>query len=122
MPSPFARSIRSLGADRFHSSGTSIAIAMIILTAWMCWFLFATIARHEVSDSARLEVDRAAHALYTPGSELSAARCKSELRGRRLSRRSLRWPGPVLRPKRSAQRAPQRCAPSQAIGSQHSDT
>lgn len=66
MPSPFPRSIRSLDADRFHSSGTSIAIAMIILTAWMCWFLFASIARYEVTDSARLEVDRTAHALQVP--------------------------------------------------------
>jgi len=48
-----------------------------------------------------------------PGIETFAARCKSGPRSGR-SRRTLRWPGPALRPKRSALRAPQGCAPGQA--------
>ena len=48
------------------------------------------------------------------GIQRSAARCRSAPPSWPPPRRARRWPGPPLRPKRSALRAPQGCAPDQA--------
>jgi hypothetical protein len=73
-----------------------------------------------VVDAAQLMGGSGRRQQTIPGIELSAARCKSELRSWRPSRRNCHWPGPALRPalrpKRSALRAPQGCATGRANG------
>lgn len=43
-----------------------IALVLALLAAWCVWFLEATVLVVETSEAARLEVDRAAHAVDTP--------------------------------------------------------
>jgi multidrug resistance efflux pump len=61
MPTPFARSMRSLEADRFRGSTVALVPAAILLAAWTAWFVFGRIALYEVTNRARLEVNEADH-------------------------------------------------------------
>jgi len=66
MPTSFSRSLRSLQADRFRWSLLAVAVFISLLGLWLGWFFFARVALYEVSDEARLEVDREPHALMIP--------------------------------------------------------
>jgi multidrug resistance efflux pump len=57
----FSRSTRSLAADSFRGSILGIFIVACLLGAWAAWFFFAQIVLYEVTETARLEVDRAVH-------------------------------------------------------------
>ena len=59
--SPFSRSMRSLIADGFRPSILGLVFVVILLGLWMAWLVFARIALYEVADTARLEVNQAAH-------------------------------------------------------------
>jgi len=61
MPSAFSRSVRSLEADGFRRSIAGLMLVILLLGAWTAWFFLARVARYEVTDQARLEVDQAAH-------------------------------------------------------------
>jgi multidrug resistance efflux pump len=66
MPSPFSRTLRSLEADGNRRWVLALAPALLLLAAWVAWFAAAQVAVYEVSDSARLEADAAAHAVDAP--------------------------------------------------------
>jgi len=59
----FLRSIRALEADDPRGALLGMAVVAIVLAVWMAWFMFARVTLYEVTDAARLEVDRSVHAL-----------------------------------------------------------
>ncbi|MBV9758976.1 MAG: HlyD family efflux transporter periplasmic adaptor subunit [Acidobacteriaceae bacterium] len=61
MANTFHRVNQSLRADNGVVSSISLLVAALILASWLAWALHSRITRYEVSDSARLEVDRAAY-------------------------------------------------------------
>jgi multidrug resistance efflux pump len=63
MASPFLRSVRSLESDNFRGWAWGLAVVSILLALWLVWFFNARVSVYAVSDSADLEVDRAAHAV-----------------------------------------------------------
>jgi membrane fusion protein (multidrug efflux system) len=69
MPTAFTRTMRGLRADGFSSSVVWMLVAVVFLGAWSWWLFYARVARYETSESARLEVDRAAYVLQadSPG-------------------------------------------------------
>jgi membrane fusion protein (multidrug efflux system) len=58
--------MRSLAADGFHHSLVGLLIAASLLIAWTVWFCLARVTLYEVTTTARLEVDRAAHPVAVP--------------------------------------------------------
>jgi hypothetical protein len=57
MPTPFANTLRSLNADRFHASLIGLGVALVLLIAWGSWFFFARMTIYEVSASAVVTSD-----------------------------------------------------------------
>ena len=51
----FARTIRALQADDFKGSKTGIAIAAILLAAWVWWMLAARVSQYETATGVRVE-------------------------------------------------------------------
>lgn len=66
MAIPFSRSARSLEADSFRFSAVMLVASLLLLTAWGLWFFFASISLYEVSETARVEVRGASHAVAAP--------------------------------------------------------
>lgn len=67
MPIAFSRSMRSLHADgRSRRAIWFLLIPIAVLAAWSTWFVKARVARYEVTDRARLEVNRAVYVLQSP--------------------------------------------------------
>jgi membrane fusion protein (multidrug efflux system) len=58
--------MRSLAVDGFSRSLGGVLLATALLGAWGAWFLLARVAVYEVTQTARLEVDRAAYPVETP--------------------------------------------------------
>lgn len=56
MSADFSRTLGALRADRTSASRIAGAIAIIILTAWLVWFVRARVAVYRTSLSARIEV------------------------------------------------------------------
>ena len=64
MPIAFSRSMRSLHADgRSRRAIWFLLIPVAVLAAWSTWFVKSSVARYEVTDRARLEVDQAVHVM-----------------------------------------------------------
>jgi membrane fusion protein (multidrug efflux system) len=59
--SPFSRSLRSLAADGLGRSAATILAAAAVLAAWAAWFFAGDVGVYVASETARLEVERAAH-------------------------------------------------------------
>jgi membrane fusion protein (multidrug efflux system) len=57
----FSRFIRTLDADRFRPSALGLILAFALLAGWSVWLLRASVPLYEITDRARLEVDRAIH-------------------------------------------------------------
>ena len=66
MPIPFSRSIRALEVDGCSRSVAGVLLSIALLGAWVAWSCLARVAVYEVTQSARLEVDRAVHPIATP--------------------------------------------------------
>lgn len=66
MATAFSRTIRSLTADSSHHLLLGILSMGILLGAWVTWCLLARIAVYAVTQTARLEVDRAVHPVAAP--------------------------------------------------------
>jgi len=58
--------MRSLAADGFGRSLAGLLSATLLLGGWGAWFLLSRVAVYEVTQNARLEVDRAAYPIATP--------------------------------------------------------
>jgi multidrug resistance efflux pump len=61
MSTPFLRSGRFLEADDSRHSTWGLLLVALLLLLWGCWFVFARVELYAVSDTANLQVDRAAH-------------------------------------------------------------
>jgi len=67
VPIAFSRSMRSLHADgRSRRAIWFLLIPVVVLAAWTTWFVKSHVARYEVTDRARLEVDQAVHVMQAP--------------------------------------------------------
>jgi multidrug resistance efflux pump len=62
----FSRSMRALAADAGRRSLVGLLLAAGLLGAWGAWFFLARVATYEVSETARLEADRAVHPVEAP--------------------------------------------------------
>ncbi len=56
MASTFFRSVRSLDADNSQRSYLGLALASLLLAAWMIWFFLARVSIYAVTNKADLEV------------------------------------------------------------------
>jgi multidrug resistance efflux pump len=61
MSNSFHRVTQSLRRDSGSGTAVAMLVAALLLTGWLAWAFRSQITRYEVSDSARLEVDQAAH-------------------------------------------------------------
>jgi len=61
MPTPFARSMRSLELDGFHSTLVLLLVGALLFCGWLAWFLFAEVSLYAVTDTARIEVIQETH-------------------------------------------------------------
>src|SRR5262245_44857057 len=61
MSAPFSHSLRSLHVDGFRPSIIGVFLALTLVGAWSGWACFARVTLYEVTDTARLEVDREVH-------------------------------------------------------------
>lgn len=68
MSNSFQRVSQSLQRDHARPSLLALLIGAVLLFGWLAWAFKAHITRYEVSDSARLEVDRAAYPVDATGS------------------------------------------------------
>jgi len=66
MTSSFLRSERRLASDRYHGSALGIIVVSGLMVLWFLWFFCARVCVYAVSESADLEVDRAAHSVKSP--------------------------------------------------------
>jgi membrane fusion protein (multidrug efflux system) len=66
MATAFERTLRTLEASRFWRLGLSLAAAAGILSLWMLWSLRADLVLYEVSEHARLEIERASYPIQSP--------------------------------------------------------
>jgi membrane fusion protein (multidrug efflux system) len=62
----FAKTFARLQADRHGPTLWTIAAAVVVFVAWMCWAAQAQIALVEVSSEARIELDSATFAIQSP--------------------------------------------------------
>jgi multidrug resistance efflux pump len=65
MDTAFFRTLRSLDDDRARRSVGGVIIAAAVLLAWAAWFFLAHLERYEVTDTARVEIDRATHPIQS---------------------------------------------------------
>ena len=61
MPSPFARTTRALAADGHARAWLWIALATILIAAWVAWSVLARISVYAETENARIEVRSATH-------------------------------------------------------------
>ncbi|QSQ23281.1 HlyD family secretion protein [Pyxidicoccus parkwayensis] len=59
MSADFSHSLRALREDGFRRPGRVLIILALFTFGWLAWFIFARVTVYEVSENARLEVDRA---------------------------------------------------------------
>ena len=66
MSATFSQTLRALAVERRRRSLVPAVVALAFLLAWMLWFFEARVTVIETSETARLEVDIAAHAVDAP--------------------------------------------------------
>ncbi len=66
MSTAFSRTLRALDADRFTRSGVVILLVILLLGVWALWAFLAHVTLYAISDSARIEVDRATYPVQSP--------------------------------------------------------
>jgi multidrug resistance efflux pump len=64
--SPFSLTMRSLEADSGRRSHWVLLAAVLVLSAWVAWFFLARLERYEVTELARLEIDKAIYPIQAP--------------------------------------------------------
>ena len=66
MSTAFSRTLRALQVDGFRVSLAGILVAAVLIGAWTAWAVTARLTLYEVTPSARIEVDQAAHPIQSP--------------------------------------------------------
>jgi membrane fusion protein (multidrug efflux system) len=66
MPTAFSQTLRTLDRERFGRTLLAWLPAVVLLGGWGGWMGLARVPVYEVSQQARLEVDRAVHPLAAP--------------------------------------------------------
>lgn len=66
MPTAFLRTRNALERDRFSRAALGVCLGLAILGGWAAWCLLGRLTLYEVSDSARIEVDRSPYAVQSP--------------------------------------------------------
>jgi len=66
MSTAFSRTLRSLQADSFRRTALGLALAVVLVGVWAAWSLLGRITLYEITDNARIEVDRAIYPLQSP--------------------------------------------------------
>ena len=61
MSANFSHSLRALDDDGFRRSGWALALLALLASGWVVWFVCSRVTVYEVSENARLEVDRAVY-------------------------------------------------------------
>jgi len=61
MSTPFTHTVRSLKHDSSTHALLIIALVLLMLGAWLAWFLVTPVSVYEVSQAARLQVEHASH-------------------------------------------------------------
>ena len=73
MSTAFSRAMRTLESDGFGRSLAGLLLSVVLLGLWAAWFFLGRVDRYEVTDTARLEVERASTALQAPADGRVAA-------------------------------------------------
>src|SRR2546429_5729374 len=58
MPAGFSRTLRAIQQDGMQSTVLALGLAVVLLGGWAGWLAFARVSLYEVSETARLEVER----------------------------------------------------------------
>jgi membrane fusion protein (multidrug efflux system) len=66
VPTPFSRTLRSLGAERGHRAFWGLVVGASLLAGWALWASFAEVPVYETTDAARLEVEGGIHVVQAP--------------------------------------------------------
>ncbi|MEM1204061.1 MAG: HlyD family efflux transporter periplasmic adaptor subunit [Acidobacteriota bacterium] len=66
MPSPFAHTLRSLEHGPKTGRWAALGLVLLLLAAWMVWFLSAPVGVHATSRDARLVTEGRPHAVAAP--------------------------------------------------------
>lgn len=66
MSTAFSRAMRTLESDGFGRSLAGLLVTIIVLGLWAAWFFLGRVDGYEVTDTARLEVERASTAMQAP--------------------------------------------------------
>ena len=66
MSTVFSRATQGLAADRGRGSRWGVLLAAALLGVWGAWFCLARLTVYAVTDTARLEVERAVYPIETP--------------------------------------------------------
>jgi multidrug resistance efflux pump len=66
MPTAFPQSLRALDAEQRSHALVGWLPAVALLGAWVAWVVLARVAVYEVTEMARLEVDRAVYPVAAP--------------------------------------------------------
>jgi multidrug resistance efflux pump len=61
VPADFSHSLRALAGDTFRRPGWALALLALMACGWAVWFSCSRVTVYEVSENARLEVDRAVY-------------------------------------------------------------
>ena len=75
MPTPFARSMRSLELDDFRSTLVFLFVGALLFFGWLAWFLFAELPLYAMTNVTTLEIVREPPA--APGTVLLVAELAS---------------------------------------------
>ncbi|MBZ4418454.1 HlyD family efflux transporter periplasmic adaptor subunit [Myxococcus sp. RHSTA-1-4] len=59
MPANFSHSLRALDEDGFRRPGWALALVALLTCTWLVWLVCSRVTVYEVSENARLEVDKA---------------------------------------------------------------
>ena len=66
MATAFTRTLRSLAVDRFRNTAIALLAGVAFAGAWAYWAYTSRVTLYEITESARMEVDRAIYPIQSP--------------------------------------------------------
>ena len=66
MATPFSRTSRSLASETSRLALFAWGLVVVMLGSWLAWFVLVKVTLYEVSQTARVEVEQAAHPVAAP--------------------------------------------------------